>query len=387
MVWDNETLEVAISVQTAEKDKSNCVKFTVEGEVESVVHSAESLPVIAELISPTTVHRRHTCDKCNMNPIVGPRFRSKTMFDYDLCLGCMLAQPLHSRTTFTVIKGESERFRRHAPTPIVSFRSEVEKRDARSRHGQRRAHEHVRRRAQDGPPPPPPPTPHLHPHGQPPPPSPPAAPPTAHHISPPTPELNSGRRPCRRRSPPLRSHFSGASGIQGLALAVNELVPHFLTPAAVTAKSEEDAMKMMMDEAINRSLKESKRCVMQEVKNGNGRIQARARNAYISSRDTRSALMDAIASGVQLQKTQEVVRAPSRKRVHSNDLLTEIRAACRKREITSRAKLCVDAVVGSGEMKALNVKKIAETAVADIVAGGKTAASDEEEWERVDSTD
>ena len=33
MVTNNEELEVAISVQTAEKDKSNCVKFTVEGGV------------------------------------------------------------------------------------------------------------------------------------------------------------------------------------------------------------------------------------------------------------------------------------------------------------------------------------------------------------------
>jgi len=55
---------------------------------------------------PSPVHVGVTCDGCGMTPLVGPRFRSTTLLDYDLCGNCYSKkQELHS------VDGNSQEFK------------------------------------------------------------------------------------------------------------------------------------------------------------------------------------------------------------------------------------------------------------------------------------
>ncbi|CAJ1966843.1 unnamed protein product [Cylindrotheca closterium] len=54
----------------------------------AVAQFAESQkPEVKEQLVPH-VHKRHTCDSCLMNPIVGARYHALNMTDYDLCQNC-----------------------------------------------------------------------------------------------------------------------------------------------------------------------------------------------------------------------------------------------------------------------------------------------------------
>jgi len=44
-------------------------------------------PATKDIVMPY-IHRRHTCDACLMNPILGPRFHSVNLSDYDICERC-----------------------------------------------------------------------------------------------------------------------------------------------------------------------------------------------------------------------------------------------------------------------------------------------------------
>jgi hypothetical protein len=65
----------------------------------------EARQALTRELSPTTVHRRHTCDGCSQHPILGLRFRCNELFDYDLCTSCMAATPDTSSYTFQTIEG------------------------------------------------------------------------------------------------------------------------------------------------------------------------------------------------------------------------------------------------------------------------------------------
>jgi len=53
--------------------------------------SASAPPAVfqqSEANESSYIHRRHTCDSCLMNPIVGARYHAANMIDYDLCANC-----------------------------------------------------------------------------------------------------------------------------------------------------------------------------------------------------------------------------------------------------------------------------------------------------------
>ena len=50
--------------------------------------------VMMEATSPTAlfaVHRSHTCDGCNISPIIGKRFKATDTANFDLCSKCFAA--------------------------------------------------------------------------------------------------------------------------------------------------------------------------------------------------------------------------------------------------------------------------------------------------------
>jgi len=57
------------------------------GTVEPTAESSASAKPSASQKRPF-IHRRHTCDSCLMNPIVGARYHAVNMRDYDLCENC-----------------------------------------------------------------------------------------------------------------------------------------------------------------------------------------------------------------------------------------------------------------------------------------------------------
>lgn len=62
-------------------------KPATEPAVESSA-SVESPEPAAEEKAAPFIHRRHTCDSCLMNPVVGTRYHAVNMMDYDLCEKC-----------------------------------------------------------------------------------------------------------------------------------------------------------------------------------------------------------------------------------------------------------------------------------------------------------
>ena len=54
------------------------------------------------------VHIGVACDGCNMNPICGPRFKSKTRADFDLCESCVQGE-LHKTDDYSKIDQPNER--------------------------------------------------------------------------------------------------------------------------------------------------------------------------------------------------------------------------------------------------------------------------------------
>jgi ribosomal protein L31 len=64
------------------------------------------------------VHRRHTCDSCLMNPIVGARYHAVNMIDYDLCENCY---PNYSgkETAFISYPTYEKVFRKNPPVDHV----------------------------------------------------------------------------------------------------------------------------------------------------------------------------------------------------------------------------------------------------------------------------
>jgi len=61
-----------------------------------------------EGIDPNFVHSRHTCDGCGMSPIVGYRWHSTNIANYDLCNGCK-SKTVSSDITFKLQQIESDR--------------------------------------------------------------------------------------------------------------------------------------------------------------------------------------------------------------------------------------------------------------------------------------